>query len=114
MYELIDFMKLRPVGKLAIKQEQQCVHFDRVEEAVIISHGKSKTCPSVGLGGEKPVPLLLIFERPVLHEKAVKLRTDCVRPRVTLEVKHGRWWLVARDVGHNLAGPYKTHGNNIG
>ena len=59
------------IGRLTIKEEQQCVDFDRVQETVIISHRKGETCPTVGLGCEEPVSLLLVLEWPMLHVEAI-------------------------------------------
>ena len=99
--------------ELTIEKEQQCVHLDRVHKTIIVSHGKGKTCPAVGLGGEESVPLLLALERPMFHEQAIKFGTDCVRARVALNVENGWRRLVAGNVGHDLTGPYKTHGKNV-
>ena len=102
------------MGTLAIKEEQQRVRFDRIQNTVIISHGKGVACPAVGLRGEEPVSLFLGLKRPMLHEEAIKLGTDCVRSRVALNVKNRRRRLVAWYVRHNLTRPYKAHGENVG
>ena len=102
------------MARLAVEEKEQCIHFDRVQQAVIMGRGKGQTCPTVGLGGEEPVPLLLVLERPMLHEEAIELRTHRVRSRVALNVENGRWRLVARNVRHNLTGPYKAHGEDVG
>lgn len=104
---------MRPTCGLTVKEEQQGIHFDRIQNTVIISHRKSQTCPTVGLRGEEPVLLLLALERPMFHEECIELGTNRVCSRVALNVEDGRRWLVARNVGHNLTGPYETHGEYV-
>lgn len=112
--ELADLYYRVLTGRLAIKEEEQCVRFDRIQKAVIISHTKTVTCITVGVGGEEPVPLLLALERPMLHEEAIELRTNSVRSRVALMIEDSGRRLVARNVRHNLTGLDKTYGQNVG
>lgn len=49
----------------------------------------------------------------MLYEEAIEFRTHRVRSRVTLNRENCRWRLVARNVRHNLTGPYKTHSKDV-